>query len=100
MDNIEIGDRFTIDWNYIKKTYSSINICKYLDRIFTITDFSKSRLSVYFYDYKTNNSCKCNLCSANSNRKSISIREIKIFETKTQYERDKKLSKLLNTKNI
>lgn len=92
---MEIGDRFIINWKGIKSTYPSVIQCKYKDRIYVITNFSKSKKSVYFEDKKTNKSCRCNLCSSSSYIKSIGIIDITIIETKVQYDRNKKLIKLL-----
>lgn len=53
INNIEVGDRFTINWKNIKQ----------LNKEFTVIDFSKSGLSVYFDDNRTNKKgCKCNFC--------------------------------------
>lgn len=92
---MEIGDRFIIDWKGIKSTYPSVIQCKYKDRIYIITGLSKSKKSVYFEDKKTNKSCRCDLCSSSSSIKSTAIRDIKVIETKVQYDRNKKLIKLL-----
>jgi hypothetical protein len=95
---MEIGDKFLINWKGIKSTYTGLTLCKYKDKIFTISDFSKSRLSVYFYHNKTNNGCKCNICTEKDYLKSISIKDIIITQTKKQYERDSKLNKILYKK--
>lgn len=86
INNIEVGDRFTINWKNIKQ----------LNKEFTVIDFSKSGLSVYFDDNRTNKKgCKCNFCIEEGNKKCISINNITITYKKIQYDRDKKLNKIL-----
>lgn len=93
--DFEIGDTFTINWKLIKKTYSSIFICKDPDKVFQIKSFSKSGLSVYFDDFRTNKKwCKCSICSNKNTEKSISNRDIILKQKYLSLQREIKLKKL------
>jgi hypothetical protein len=71
---LEIGDTFIIDWKYILKNYPKIKVCKDPNRVFIAKSFSKSGLSVYFDDFRTNKKgCKCSICSDNKTEKCTSI---------------------------
>lgn len=90
---MEIGDRFIINWKHIISNYNLV-VCKYKSRVFTVSGFTKTRLSVYFYDNKTNNDCKCHICDGYV-YKSILISQTIIVQTKIQFERDKKIKQIL-----
>lgn len=97
----ELGDRFIIDYKKIKKIYPSSSRffdCKLPNMIFTICGFSKSNLSVYYNDNRTNKKCNCNRCSDDKKVKSIGISDIIIVQKKISFERDRKL-KALGIKN-
>jgi len=93
---MNIGDRFVINYDGLYKVYPKLIKCKYQDKIFTIDKFSKSKISVYYKDDRTNKKCICSLCNSVSNQglKSISIYSIIIVETKLQRERNLKLKSL------
>lgn len=94
---MNIGDRFVVDWKKLKSLHQNMNICKDINKEFSITSFSKSMLSVYFEDNRTNKrGCKCFICEIGSIKKCIGIYSIMITQTKQQYERDKKLKRILN----
>jgi hypothetical protein len=96
INNIEVGDRFTINWKNIKKIYPNLEVCNQLNKEFTVVDFSKSGFSVYFDDNRTNKKgFNCNFCIEEGNKKCISINNITITYKKIQYDRDKKLNKIL-----
>lgn len=61
---------------------------------FVIKNFSKSGLSVYYEDNRTNPKCKCNNCSIIKGVKCIGIVNIELVSTRKQRERDIKLIKL------
>lgn len=101
--DLEIGDKFTIDWNKITKIYSGVRKCKFPDLEFTIHSFSKSRLSVYFIDKRTNKKCSCNYCDRalplcknikEEGTKSIGISDIIITQKRLSVERSLKLKSL------
>ena len=86
---IEIGDIFTI------KPYK---ICIRQNKRFRAVKFSKSGLSVYYFDLRTNNPCKCGNCKPSEsidNLKCIGISSTVLVEKKLQYERNIKLKALL-----
>ena len=95
----EVGDRFIINWKKIRSTYP-IKACKFPELEFTIDSFSKSKLSVYFTDNRTNIKCSCQVCekdkSSNrtSNSISIGINDIIITQKKLEIERSRKLKEL------
>jgi len=93
---MEIGDSFIVDWDMIKGFYSNITKCRFPKREFIIKSFSKSGLSVYFEDNRTNKKCRCSVCSNIEKVKSIGVSSISITKTKIQEERDIKLNKILN----
>ena len=84
----EIGDSFVIVdtkfWKYGCKDQKE----------FVINSFSKSELSVYYEDNRTNPKCKCNNCSIIKGVKCIGIVNIELVSTRKQRERDIKLIKL------
>ncbi len=86
--NFEIGDTFII----IDNKYWIYNCVQ--QKEFTITDFSKSRLSVYYEDNRTNIKCKCDNCKRPMGTKCIGIPSIKLVRTRKQKERDLKLKQL------
>ena len=106
--NIEVGDSFKVDWRVVKhvqsETYGHKFIkCKKPDKIFIIEKFSKSVLTIYYVDDRTNNSCKCWICKDNNEEhirardhdyKTISKSFITIFQKKLQRERNEKLKQL------
>ena len=61
---------------------------------FVIKNFSKSGLSVYYEDNRTNTKCKCNNCSIIKGVKCIGIVNIELVSARKQRERDIKLIKL------
>lgn len=94
----EIGDKFIINWKKIISTYPSVKVCKFSDLEFTIESFSKSKLSVYFTDNRTNIKCSCQTCvrdkSSNRTSNSIGINDIIITQKKLSIERSRKLKEL------
>lgn len=94
----EIGDKFIINWKKIKSTYPSIKTCKFSDLEFTIDSFSKTKLSVYFTDNRTNIKCYCQICkkdkSSNRTSNSIGINDIIITQKRLAIERSRKLKSL------
>ena len=86
--NFEIGDTFII----VDNKYWNYNCVQQNE--FIITDFTKSRLSVYYEDRRTNIKCKCNNCEKPIGEKCIGIHSIKLVRTKKQRERELKLKKL------
>jgi hypothetical protein len=98
----EIGDKFIINWKGITKTYPSVKKCNFPDLEFTIDSFSKSKLSVYYLDRRTNKKCQCQYCSksiygkniTNENTCSIGVADIIITQKKLAFERNKKLKSL------
>lgn len=93
----EIGDKFIINWKKIRSTYP-IKACKFPELEFTIDSFSKSKLSVYFTDNRTNIKCSCQTCekdkSNNRTSNSIGINDIIITQKKLEIERSRKLKSL------
>ena len=93
----EIGDKFIINWKKIRSTYP-VKSCKFPDLEFTIEHFSKSKLSVYFKDNRTNIKCSCQVCekdkSSNRTSNSIGINDIIITQKKLEIERSRKLKSL------
>jgi hypothetical protein len=96
----ELGDRFIIDYKNLKKIYPSSRFfdCKLPNMIFTICGFSKSNLSVYYNDNRTNKKCSCNRCSDEKQLKSVGVTSIIIIQKRISFERDRKL-KALGIKN-
>lgn len=90
---MQIGDTFII----IHSRYSRRGrySCKDPNKKFTIGDISKSGLSVYYEDNRTNNKCRCNYCRYQSSIKCISISNLEIVETKLQKQRNEKLKFIL-----
>lgn len=89
----EIGDVFKIDYHKIKTQYPSFAVCNHPNMTFTITRFSKSGLSVYYGDNRTNPKCYCKNCSSKGlyGEKCIGISSIIFVESKKQHDRNKKL---------
>ena len=86
--NFEIGDSFKIvDTEYFKYR------CKD-QREFLIKSFSKSGLSVYYEDNRTNPKCRCNNCSMIKGVKCIGITNIELVSKRLQRERNLKLKEL------
>lgn len=90
----EIGDTFRIDHKLLHSDYSSIKQCNAKHLIFRIKSFSKSELSVYFIDNRTNKKCKCSTCSDDRKIKSISIRYIRLHQSNKQRIRNIKLEQI------
>ena len=94
----EIGDKFIINWKKIISTYPSVKVCKFPELEFTIDSFSKSKLSVYFTDNRTNIKCSCQICvrdkSSNRTPNSISVNDIIITQKRLSIERGRKLKSL------
>ena len=84
----EIGDSFVIVdtkfWKYGCKDQKE----------FVINSFSKSELSVYYEDNRTNPKCKCDNCSITKGLKCIGISNIKLVSKRIQRERENKLNYL------
>ena len=88
----EIGDSFVIintdcslNWKYKCKDQKE----------FIIKSFSKSLLSVYYEDNRTNQKCRCNNCSIiNKGVKCIGVTNIKLVSKRIQRERENKLKRL------
>jgi hypothetical protein len=85
----EIGDSFVIidteHWKYKCKDQKE----------FIIKSFSKSLLSVYYEDNRTNPKCRCNNCSIiNKGVKCIGVNNIELVSKRIQRERENKLKKL------
>ena len=89
----QIGDRFIINWKKIRQAYR-IKVCKFPDLEFSISSFSKSGLSVYYKDERTNKKCSCNHCVSDRQICSIGVADIIITQSKISFERDRKLKKL------
>jgi len=98
----EIGDRFTINHKSLQKTYPVLMKCKEPDKIFVIEYFSKSGLSAYYIDRRTNIKCDCNNCSKKhqlirldgSVRRCIGVSDILLHSKRKQIERNNKLKQL------
>ena len=84
-NGMEIGDCFKIvDSEYFK--YG----CK--DRKeFIAKSFSKSGLSVYYLDERTNPKCRCNNCAMPKGIKCIGLLNVEVTRKRAQRERDEKL---------
>lgn len=91
-DKFEIGDIFVIRDPYKKRKY--YYSCKNPNKEFSIKRITQSRLSVYYDDLRTNNSCKCHNCDQNKIERCISVNCIYIVETKKERQRHLKLKKL------
>ena len=92
--DFEIGDTFIINWKLIKKKYHSVFICKDSEKVFQIKRFSKSGLSVYFDDNRTNKKCKCSICGDKRIEKSIGKIDIILKQKYLSLQREIKLNKL------
>lgn len=76
--------------------------CQDPDKVFIIESFSKSELSVYYIDSRTNTKCNCNNCSTRdkeillngSTLRCIGVSDIKLHLKKKQIEREAKLKEL------
>ena len=98
----EIGDKFIIDWEGIKKTYPHIQVCEFPDLEFEVHDFSKSKLSVYYLDRRVSKKCQCQYCCTTieittntiPNRYSIGVNDIIITKKRLAIERIRKLNEL------
>lgn len=96
--DINIGDTFIINYKKVLETYPFLKPCCFPNKVFTIDGFSKSGLSVYYYDNRTNIKCDCKWCNPLTtlgDRKSIGKSDIIIQETFKQRERNLKLKKLI-----
>lgn len=91
--SIEIGDFFIIK----KSSYNKK--CKHLNTTFQVVSKSKSELSVYYHDRRTNNNCKCGICTSFSNisdkLKCIPVDQVELYEKYKSYLRKKKLKIIL-----
>lgn len=97
----EIGDKFVINWKKVSAVYPGIKICKFPELEFTIESFSKSKLSVYFIDKRTNKKCSCTYCdkvlhgkNIKEGSKSIGVADIIITQKRLSVERSLKLKSL------
>lgn len=99
---LEIGDSFKIDYEKINTFYPNFMKCKDPDKLFIIESFSKTSLSVYYIDSRTNIRCSCNNCLKKgreiyldgSVRRCIGVSDIKLHSKRIQRERDNKLKRL------
>lgn len=85
---MEIGDKFVIK-------YKRKNKCLFPNKEFRIKGFSKSKLSIFYDDLRTNIKCKCSICSNASANICLSIENITITISRLNEIRDKKLKILL-----
>ena len=95
--SIEVGDKFIINWRGLKKVYPNLIVCNFPHLEFTIDSLSKSKLSVYYLDMRTNKKCKCQYCSMTIigiKKYSIGLNNIIITQKKLSVERDRKLKSL------
>ena len=96
----EIGDSFSINYKEIQKLYPNFMKCQDPDKVFIIESFSKSGMSVYYIDGRTNIKCNCNNCSKKGKDpdgfviRCTGISSIKLHSKKVQRERDNKLKQL------
>lgn len=94
-NKIEIGDYFIINWKKIISIYKYIRPCNFQNREYKIHGFSKSMLSVYYLNEKTNRKCKCDRCRNPSTIQGIGISDIIITNNKKTIERDRKIKLIL-----
>jgi hypothetical protein len=86
----EIGDRIKMKPTKYNKG------CYYLNKVYKIEKFSKSKSSAYYNFKITNNRCKCYQCSHRIHGiNSVGITDIEIYQTKKEFDRIFKLNKLL-----
>ena len=98
----EIGDSFSVDYGKINEIYPDFMKCQDPDKVFIIESFSKSGLSVYYIDNRTNNKCNFNNCSKKgkeiylngSTRRCVGVSDIKLHSKRIQRERNNKLKQL------
>lgn len=90
----EIGDTFRIDHKLLHSDYGLMKPCNEKYLIFKIKSFSKSGLSVYYMDNRTNKKCKCRVCLDDRKIKSIGIRYIKLHQSNRQRIRNIKLEQI------
>ena len=110
--NIEVGDSFKVDWDIVKHEqeivygYKFVK-CKTPNKVFIVDKFSKSMMTIYYRDYRTNNGCKCRICTGNyfnttkrvfynpgESTKTINKMHVILHEKKLQRERNIKLKQL------
>ena len=94
-NKIEIGDYFIINWKKITNIYESVRPCNFQNREYVIHSFSKSMLSVYYLNEKTNRKCKCDRCRNPSTIQCMGISYIIITNTRKVIERDNKIKLIL-----
>ncbi len=86
--SFEIGDSFIIVdteyWRYLCKDQKE----------FIIKSFSKSGLSIYYEDNRTNPKCGCENCVKPKGEKCIGISYVQLVSKRVQRERDLKLKRL------
>jgi hypothetical protein len=87
---VNIGDVFILKYDEKDKK----NRCVYYRKKYTITDLTKSKLTIFYKDNRTNYKCKCSKCSDTRVNKNISIKDIIIVETKLQASRNLVLQNL------
>ena len=85
--NFEIGDSF----NIVDRETFKYN-CKD-QKVFIIKRFSKSGLSVYYDDNRTNKKCRCKACEG-VGEKCIGLYNIELLSKRLQRERNLKLERL------
>jgi hypothetical protein len=92
--SVEVGDVFIIKntfyWHKKPRTR-----CLNPNKKFRVVQHSKSKISVYYADTRTNNPCKCSNCHKNQSIKCIGIKDIEVVETNIQRERNIKLNQIL-----
>jgi hypothetical protein len=98
MIDLEIGDKFIINWDKIKSTYPNAKLCRFPDLEFTIDSFSNTKLSVYFITDNINKNCSCSYCGSEYGKlkliKSVSPYNIIITQRRLSIERSEKLKSL------
>lgn len=91
--SLEVGDKFIINWK--DNIYSNIKPCIKPNKEFIVKKFSKSGISVYFDDNRTNKKgCRCFVCSNKNIEKCIGISWIMITQKKLSLDRNNKLKRL------
>jgi hypothetical protein len=99
MIELEIGDKFIINWDKIKSTYPNVKLCRFPDLEFTIDSFSNSKISVYYFiTDNINKNCSCSYCGVEYGKlkliKSVAIYNIIITQRRLSIERSEKLKSL------
>jgi hypothetical protein len=95
---MEIGDRIIFKKNRFTEK------CYYIDKVFKIESFSKSKRSIYYNFKITNNKCNCYLCRSRKTINSysqkhiglcsIGIVDIELVQSKIEFNRVQKINKI------